>query len=168
MPFWDETLPVVERGKVFGVWCASYWKHGDLSTQGFNQLEQRKADPSKAASTSNMTLEQLLQATDFAPGDRCDTVIVAPEFREVIEKQTKTLLDPDLRALLNGAKFTHLIGDNCSWNVIYGGWVMESRVKEANNPQTHIEFKVMKGANHFLMWDEPEVCMKELLSCMEY
>ncbi|KIJ48137.1 hypothetical protein M422DRAFT_247882 [Sphaerobolus stellatus SS14] len=167
-PLRDETLPAEERGKVFRVWCASYWKHRDLSTQDFNQLEQRKADPSKAASTSNMTLEQLLQATDFAPGDRCETVVMAPGFKEVIEKQTKTLLDLDLRALLNGTKFTHLFGDNCPWSIIYGAWVMESRVKEVNNPQTHIDFKVIKGANHFLMWDEPEVCMKELLGCMEY
>ncbi|KIJ55931.1 hypothetical protein M422DRAFT_23445 [Sphaerobolus stellatus SS14] len=164
----DETLPAEERGKVFGVWVASYWKHGDLSTHDFNQLEQRKADPSKAASTSNMTLEQLLQATDFAPGDRCDTLVVAPEFKEVLEKQTKILLDPDLRALLNRAKFTYLFCDNSPWNIIYGAWVMENRVKEANNTQTHIDFKVMKGANHFLMWDEPEIFMKELLSCMEY
>jgi len=167
VPLWDESLAPEARGPAFGIWAASYWKHGNLSTHDIGQLNQRDAEKSKKPSTENMGGE-ILSAADFTVGDKCETVLVAPEFKNVLDKQTdKALFDPSVRKVWAGASFTHLYGDANSWNIIYSNWILEDKVKSAGTPKPLIDFKVITGANHFVMWDEPETALDNLQACIK-
>ncbi|TFK38672.1 hypothetical protein BDQ12DRAFT_735341 [Crucibulum laeve] len=166
VPLWDEALAPEARGPAFGVWAASYWKHGDIFSRNFDQLEHRIPDLSKKPSTDNMTHEELLSLTDFVPGGKCETILCEPEFANVLMNQTqKALFDPEVRKTWSRAEFWNMYSDSNPWNVVYASWILEEMVKAAKTVQPLLKFKVNEGANHFLMWDEPEKALHALQDC---
>ncbi|TFK37072.1 hypothetical protein BDQ12DRAFT_653349 [Crucibulum laeve] len=166
VPLWDETLAPEARGPAFGVWAASYWKHGDISSRNFDQFEHRIPDPSKKPSTDNMTREELFSLADFAPGGKCETILCEPAFANVLMNQTqKALFAPEVRKSWYGAEFWNMYGDSNPWNIIYSPWILEQKVKAAKTVQPLLKFKANEGANHFLMWDEPEKALRAIQDC---
>ncbi|KAF8891933.1 Alpha/Beta hydrolase protein [Gymnopilus junonius] len=161
VPLWDDDLPPEARGPAFGIWAASYWKHGDISTHDLKVFNYRDAEKYPAPSTENMG-EELFSVTDFTAGDKCETVLVEPVFFGILSRQRdKALFDSATRDSWAGASFTHMYGDANSWNVIYSNWFLEDKVKTLNagKGKELISFKLIPGANHFLMWDEPEAAL---------
>lgn len=98
-----------------------------------------------------MKPEELFAMADFAAGEKCETVIVAPEFRNVlVDLVEKGLFDTAIRSAWGHTKFWHIYGDANAWNVFYAAWALEERVASAGNPALDIRFKVLNGANHFV------------------
>ncbi|KAF8898011.1 hypothetical protein CPB84DRAFT_1681629 [Gymnopilus junonius] len=126
VPLFDTSLPPEARGPTFGVWVSSYFKHGNLSSHNFDQLNQRDPDPSRQATILKMTPEEIAANTDFAPGPKYDTVLCSPSFAGVHWDQTnKALFDPECREQWGGLDVVHMYGDSNSWIILNGLWSLE-------------------------------------------
>ncbi|RDB18206.1 hypothetical protein Hypma_000572 [Hypsizygus marmoreus] len=162
LPLWAPELPVEVRGAVFGKWCASYFKHGNLASRDFSELNQRDADPLRPATIETMTQEELFSVADFAPGPKCETILADSTFESVLAAQrVKLLFESTVQKEWGGVKIWHLYGDANCWNVIYSAWAIEEKDKSSS-----IHTKIIEGANHFLMWESPEEAIKVLRECI--
>ncbi|KAF8966233.1 Alpha/Beta hydrolase protein [Flammula alnicola] len=163
VPLWDEELPPEARSPTFVKWCASYFTHGDTASRDFSVLNHRTPDADKKATIETMTHEELFSVADFGPGDKCDTILAEPVFGKVHADQVqKALFDKAIRESWGGLKIWHMYGEANSWPGIYSAWVLEKMVTS----QLDVSFKPIEGANHFLMWDEPEKALIVLKECV--
>ena len=140
-------IPEEARGPAFAKWVSSYFKHGDLRSRDFSQLEQREGDPSKKPTTDTIPLEELLAITDFGPCAKCETVLVeSEEFLSIYIKQTtKALFDPQIREGWGEHPVWFVYCEASIWNAHYTAWSLEKMVKTSE-----ISFKLIPGANHFV------------------
>ncbi|KAF8974274.1 Alpha/Beta hydrolase protein [Flammula alnicola] len=137
IPLWDDEIPPEARGPAFG--------------------------SDKKATIETMTHEELFSVADFGPGDKCDTILVQPPFRKVLSDQLKkALFEKTIRESWGGIKIWHMYCEASAWNAVYSAWVLEKMV----TPQLEVAFKPIEGANHFLMWDEPEKALVVLKDCV--
>jgi hypothetical protein len=126
-----------------------YWEHGDLSTRDYRQLEQRNQYASKPATITTWTPEEIAASTDFTSGPRHDLHIGSLEQVNVLHEHSfKGLFDPKKRAAWKNARFSYIYGDMNPWNVIYGVWTIEEKLKD--NPELHIDIKTIPGSNHMV------------------
>ncbi|KAJ7849293.1 hypothetical protein B0H13DRAFT_2361314 [Mycena leptocephala] len=150
IPHTDPNIAPESRGFAFAKWVSSYFIHGDL----------------KSATVETLSPEDLFAMTDFGPAEKYDNIIGLPPFAGAVFKQTnKALFDPTVRAAWSQTRFWTLYGSAEPWPIIYGAWFLEAQSHEMNNPELVIEFKVIDGSNHFLVWEDPEKAINELKEC---
>jgi hypothetical protein len=140
-------IPVEARGPAFAKWVSSYFKHGDLSSRDFSQLEQHEGDTLKIPTTDTIPLEELLSITDFGPVANCERVLVESEhFLSICMKQmTKALFDPQIREDWGEHPVWFVYCEATIWNVHYTAWNLEEMDKTSE-----INFKAIPDANHFV------------------
>ena len=147
-PLFDQTLTIEERGKTFGVWVSSYFKHGtdDPYFQDFDQLNQNDPDPSRQSTILKMTMEEIAASTDFRPGPICDMPLISAGFASILFEQTnKALFSPLFREEWGSLDVLHLYGTANSWIVVYSASLLKKRSTGKELQQCPIE-----GANHFV------------------
>ncbi|KAJ7821485.1 Alpha/Beta hydrolase protein [Mycena leptocephala] len=166
MPHTDPDIPPEVRGPAFVKWVSSYFIHGDLSTHNLDHLTYNNTDPLKPSTIEALEPGVLFSIADLAPADKYDNIIGLPPFQGPVFAQTnKALFDPALRGAWSGAKFWNLYGSAEPWNIIYAAWFLEDKSRAANTPELAINSKVIEGANHFLVWENPEDAVRELKKC---
>ncbi|KAJ7039386.1 Alpha/Beta hydrolase protein [Mycena alexandri] len=166
IPHTDPDIAPESRGPAFAKWVSSYFLHGDLSTHNVNQLTYSNIDSQRVPTIETLRPEELFGMTDFAPGDKYDSIVgLSPFAGPVFKQTTKALFDPTVRKLWNGARFWNVYGNAEPWNIIYTAWFLEEQLRAANCPELVINFKVMDGSNHFLVWEDPERAINELKEC---
>ncbi|KAF7324448.1 AB hydrolase-1 domain-containing protein [Mycena venus] len=166
IPHTDPNIAPESRGFAFAKWVSSYFIHGDLSSHDIDHLTYTNTDPSKSATIETLRPEDLFAMTDFAPAEKYDNIIGLPPFAGAVFKQTnKALFDPTVRAAWSQTRFWTVYGSAEPWTIIYGAWFLEDQSHEMNNPELAIEFKVIDGGNHFLVWEDPEKAINELKEC---
>ncbi|KAF8215076.1 hypothetical protein K438DRAFT_1955069 [Mycena galopus ATCC 62051] len=167
IPLYDQDLAPAARGLAFGKWVTSYFTHGDLSTRDPDQLNYRDTDPSRKPTFDDTPIEELLSIVDMSVGDKCDTILVEPPFAAVLSALTeKALFDPEIRAAWRGTKVSYMYATATSWNGYLALWDIERRV-EAAQGNAPIAFRLIQGANHFVMWEDPSLTLDELISCIK-
>ncbi|KAK7039326.1 AB hydrolase-1 domain-containing protein [Favolaschia claudopus] len=164
-PLHDQNLSLAARVPAFGKWVSSYYVHNDLATYDPEQLNYRDADPSRKATFEDMPVKELLTLVDFTVGDKCDTALLEPRFVSVLASSTnKALFDPEIRNVWKDVKIVHLYGQADQWTSLFAVGHMKKRVEEAQG-RPPITFRCNEGANHFIMWEDPDFTLKELLEC---
>jgi len=160
-PLMDHDIPEEARGPAFAKWVSSYYKHGDISSQDLSQLNQCEGDASKKPTTDTIPLEELLTITDFGPAAKYETFIVeSQQFLTVFMNQTtKALFDPQIRDVWGEHPVWFVYFEASIWLAIYAAWKLKEEDKNSE-----INFISIPGANHFLMWDEPEQFVSLLTS----
>ncbi|KAJ6483974.1 Alpha/Beta hydrolase protein [Mycena sanguinolenta] len=166
IPHDDPDVPVEARGPAFAKWVSSYFMHGDLSTRNIDNLAYNNTDPNKPSTMETFKPEEFLAMTDFGPADRYDSIVCLPPFADVVSKQTnKALFDVTVREAWSGARFWNVYGTAEPWNIIYAAWVLEAQSRATHNSKLALDFKVIPGCNHFLVWEDPERAINELKEC---
>ncbi|KAF9550052.1 alpha/beta-hydrolase [Agrocybe pediades] len=165
IPLWDPKSPPEDRRKFFIEWAASYFQHGDLSTHDTTQLNFRTPDASKPPTITTMTPGELSSAVDFTATGGLDTAILGNNFASTLNHQMrKALFDPVItQEVWMRTPLYHLYGDACPWTIIHAAWVVRDEVREMKAPLKEV---VIEGANHFPMWDIPEVALDTLCRCL--
>ncbi|KAJ6483304.1 Alpha/Beta hydrolase protein [Mycena sanguinolenta] len=146
VPLYDMTIPDDARGQKFGVWVASYFTHGDLSTHDEKNL-QRKPDEKPV-------------------GVKCDTNLTEPTFKGIVKIIDSALLDSKTREAWGHPKVAYMWGEEAAWTVPWAVWDVEDRVQDAKG-KVPITFYPIPGSNHFLMWEDENRALKVLLKCTE-
>ncbi|KAJ7174608.1 Alpha/Beta hydrolase protein [Mycena filopes] len=185
IPHTDPTIPPSARGPAFAKWVSSFFAHGDLALRALSSLTYPAPSDSAQVQVKAPTLEKLSPTdlgamTSFAPGDKYDNVLGLPPFAPLVAAQVEAgLFDPRVRMAWasggansdlkrnqwGGAKFWHVYGDAEPWNVIWAGWYLEDRSAAAVE-ELKIQSKVVEGANHFLVWEDPEGAIGVLKGCL--
>ncbi|KAJ7239193.1 hypothetical protein B0H12DRAFT_1190045 [Mycena haematopus] len=166
IPHEDPDIPAEGRGPAFAKWVSSYFIHGDLLTHNIDNLTYNNTDPDKLSTIETLTPEEFLSMTDFAPGERYDSIVGLSPFAGVVFKQTmKALFDSTVREAWSGARFWNVYGSAEPWNIIYGAWFLEDQSRAMDNPKLALNLKVITGSNHFLVWEDPERAIDELKKC---
>ncbi|KAF8961166.1 hypothetical protein BDZ97DRAFT_1664687 [Flammula alnicola] len=147
-PLWEESIPQEDRNAVFAKWVAGYFRHGNLASRDFSQLNQRDFDTiSRTPTTERMTDDELRSVTNFGPGAECEIPLGAPGiFTPVLADQlSRALFDPKIRADWGGLEVCLLYSESTIWTIVYAAWILEERAKDGE-----ISFKPVKDANHFV------------------
>ncbi|KAJ7260698.1 Alpha/Beta hydrolase protein [Mycena rebaudengoi] len=165
LPLDDTNIRKELRSRAFGKWVAQYFVQ-EFSAQNRDpaKLNFHYADLTKNPTFENTPQPEILTLIDTTVGDKCDTYLLGPSFANVVSAMTnKALFDPLTGSIWGDSKVCHIYGTQCSGYVIFAAWKVEDWVK--SNPSTHIYFRAMDGVNHFLMWDDPERALDEILAC---
>ncbi|KAJ7476879.1 Alpha/Beta hydrolase protein [Mycena galericulata] len=166
IPHTDPAIAPEARGPAFAKWVSSYFVHGDLSTRNLDSLTYSNTDPLKLSTIETLKPEELLSIADFAPADKYDSIVGLPPFEGAVFKQTqKALFDYTVREAWGPTRFWNVYGSAEPWNIIYAAWFLEDQSRTSNTPELAINFKVIDGSNHFLVWEDPERALKELKEC---
>ncbi|KAF7354618.1 AB hydrolase-1 domain-containing protein [Mycena sanguinolenta] len=166
IPHTDPDIPAEARGPAFAKWVSSYFLHGDLSTRSMDQLTYNNFDPDRPATIEILKPEELFDMTDFSPAEKYDNIVGLPPFESAVFNQTnKALFDSSVREAWSAARFWSVYGSAEPWNIIYGAWFLEDKLRTINDPNFAINFKVLEGCNHFLVWEDPEKAIDELKEC---
>ncbi|KAJ7855636.1 hypothetical protein B0H14DRAFT_2754489 [Mycena olivaceomarginata] len=159
LPLHDKELAPAERGPAFSKWVESYFVHGDLSTRDPAQLNFRHPDPSRKPTYADMPPAEVLDIVDLSVGDKCDTILSEPPFAGVLSAMVdKALFDPETRASWKGAK-------DSPGNMHFGVWDLERRAEAAGGSASITFRPPIEGANHFVMWEDPNLTLDELIAC---
>ncbi|KAF9484142.1 alpha/beta-hydrolase [Pholiota conissans] len=159
-PLTDPSIPPQNRVDAFKIWVSGYFKHGDLSTKDFAQLNQRDFESNARKPTvSTMSDEECASMFDASTGAEFDAPVTSPgNFESILRSLTpKALFDSEIRREWGRLRIHFMFGENTIWPIISPMWELEERARWAG-----IEHEFVKGGNHFLMWDEPETFMNSL------
>ena len=143
-------VSIEARASAFAKWVSGYYKHGDLSSREFSQLNQHELDTTRKPTTDTIPFEELLTIINSGPGPKYDTLLIEPEQLPVFMKQTtKALFDPEIRESWGEHPVWIVYCEDGIWNVHYAAWNLEKMVKASE-----VNFKLIPGANHFvrLVW----------------
>ncbi|CAK5266495.1 unnamed protein product [Mycena citricolor] len=160
----DPHIPANELGTFFSRWVSSFFVHGDLSTRDACALTYDRTDPHRLPTTARIPMNHL---TDFAAGFKYDATLISSSFSGVAAKLVdKTLFDVHVRGeLLKDTRFFVLSSSADSWTTIYASWKLEERMLAEAKPECSITFKMVEGANHFFMIEDPQGTIDCFMRC---
>ncbi|KAF9042291.1 hypothetical protein BJ165DRAFT_1529720 [Panaeolus papilionaceus] len=171
VPLYDELIEPEKRGTAFGVWVAAHWRHGDIASHDFKQLEQRIPLEQPPPSIYGISPDKLMVMMNLSLDCQIpDTMLLTtPNILAVQQRQTqKAFLDPSIKKMWGDLKICHMVGDANCWPVIYGHWCLEDMVrKEVDTSAINMGFKTLEGGNHFVMWEHPDLTLDALQACLE-
>ena len=134
---------------------SSYFKHGTNPNHDLDSLLYRwECDPSKKSTIETMSKEELASMLAVTAGHHSETRMIDRDNLPVTNKQMmKALFNKEVRRLWPNTGFYLLYGDESVWNVIYGAWYIEDKIKDIsgkNEGDFKITIRVQEGANHFV------------------
>ncbi|EKM50559.1 uncharacterized protein PHACADRAFT_188120 [Phanerochaete carnosa HHB-10118-sp] len=136
----DESIPLPMRTPMINYWVSAYFDHGDLKTA-----------ISILSSTSSPRRR----------GFRAYTTCLPSSLRALYEK---TVFDKKAREILPHMKVCALFGGRTSAVSLPSMFAMEG--DDRAHGGGNICFRLIKGGNHFMHWDEPELTLETLLDAM--
>jgi len=167
VPLYDLTLSPEERAAAFEKWLSYHYPHPDLASHDPATLIYKLDAPVKTPSFTGISREDFLTMVDFSAYRNGD-IIGTPPYRGILAAERQNaLLSAQIRQGWENAKFCCIYGDQSPWNVQWGTWCLEKLIRDANNPQFSIHFKAMKGANHFVMSDNPTLPLQTIKELIE-
>ncbi|EKM51921.1 uncharacterized protein PHACADRAFT_165254 [Phanerochaete carnosa HHB-10118-sp] len=163
-PFRDENIPPAQRASTFNSWVTAYFDHGDISKRDLDALEYVTPSPTRMPSITNMSAEQQAAivyngcalTSEFPLAGNCAQQVYATYQKAVFDQKTR-------ESLLNTAIWV-LCGDSGPSFSLSTLWVMEEDDKAHGGGK--IQFRLLKGANHCMFWDYPEVTLRAILDTM--
>lgn len=169
-PLYDESIPPEKRGSAFNAWICLYFPHPNLQSRDPKTLIYKLTEinpPLKAPTFTGISLDEIMTMIDPTAGVRRDDMIGQPEFKELVKGRVeKARFNPETRDAWGNPQVYCIYGDGPSWNIQWAVWCFEDRVKAANNEKITMTFKVMKGANHMVMYNFPELFVDTIAGCI--
>ncbi|CAK5266496.1 unnamed protein product [Mycena citricolor] len=155
VPHSDPDIPSDELSTFFARWVSSFFIHGDLTAHDPSALTYDLTDPRRPPTTARISMEHLI---DFTASSKYDDALISQGFGSVTAKLIdKSLFDVHVRGKLwIDTQFFVVAGSADSWPTIYASWKLEERMLAEAKPECSITFKMVEGANHFFMIEDPQ------------
>ncbi|KAL5532480.1 hypothetical protein ACEPAF_6050 [Sanghuangporus sanghuang] len=184
-PLWDDEISLERKPAVIDDWFTSYYNHPyfshppESSRRDFSALHPRFPPKQvKPSTNTNRTPEELAAMTDPNPVMRSEIAFYFVVRGSTLYEQYKAALTSSLKLtptspatpfLFPDFKISVVNGTRTVWNIIWTAWEMQKDLERWKNEGMNVRpvnFITIEGANHFALWDEPEVLMKTLASCL--
>nr|GAT50171.1 predicted protein [Mycena chlorophos] len=175
VPHTDPAIPPAEKDTAFAKWVSAFFEHpGDLSTHELSALTYPaplNPPPDKKPTILRMTRDEVESVVNLAPGPRYDDFISFPPYAGILAAQAqRALWNAETRKAWvrmneprSGGLWAIYATADC-WSTIQAGWVLEEAAKD--HPGLPMRFQVLEGANHFLMWEDPQRALDVFKRCM--
>ncbi|KAI0942664.1 hypothetical protein AcW1_003230 [Taiwanofungus camphoratus] len=160
----DTTIPPEARDPVFTRWITAYFTHGDLSTRDPDVLEYVVPATFRAPSIYNMSAEQITQIVYERVASTTDLSIMIGLGPHPLATYRKACFDRTIREKVPKMNVWVCTGDVTASFSPPAFWDLQ-KDNEANGGGL-VTFKVIKGVNHFMHWDEPEIAIKNYLEAL--
>ncbi|KAI8973116.1 Alpha/Beta hydrolase protein [Trametes punicea] len=154
----DQSIPEDLRDQFFMQWITSYFEHGDLSTRDLDVISYILPATSRTPTVFNIPKEQLAAMTYIPPASGSDMLFMLSCTSQLNASYKKACFDLNVRRLLPKMKVFAFAGDvTCPFS-FPAFWAMEAD-NEAHGGGM-ITFKMVKGINHFVHWDDPDLTLQ--------
>ncbi|KAL5483652.1 hypothetical protein ACEPAI_8885 [Sanghuangporus weigelae] len=184
-PLWDDEIPLERKPAVIDAWFTSYYDHPYFSRspesrhREFSTLHPRfPLKPVKPSTSTNRAPEEVAAVTDPNPVMRSEIAFYFTIRESTLHQQYKAALASPLKPTSTSPatpfpfpnlKLSVVNGTRTVWNIIWTAWEMQKDLERWKNEEMNVRpvnFITIEGANHFALWDEPEVLMKTLAACL--
>ncbi|EIM81598.1 alpha/beta-hydrolase [Stereum hirsutum FP-91666 SS1] len=183
-PLSHPSLAPGEGAKIFPAWVSGYYAHGDSASE----LEHRIALAEPTPTILTMSPEDIqakLHAPPAIPGGSDDLLVVTGiqhGLYDTMRRATLFFANPGVaeaeageeegeeeavRGDWKGIELRYIWCDRSVWEVPWGTWALQAELQEARKAGKETRNVVLvrlKGANHFVHWDQPERALRALLA----
>ncbi|OSD07675.1 hypothetical protein PYCCODRAFT_1357773 [Trametes coccinea BRFM310] len=164
-PMIDQSIPEEFRGPMHAQWITSYFKHGDLSTRNLDSVSYVLPTTARVPTIYNIPEERLAEISYAPPTMGSDLLMMLYFANQLNASYKKACFDQGIRQVLPNLKVTMFAGDMSNATTYPAYWVMEDDDKASGGGK--INFKgFVKGINHFVVWDEPELTLKAYMDAI--
>ncbi|KAH8114810.1 Alpha/Beta hydrolase protein [Phellopilus nigrolimitatus] len=174
-PSLDPDIPEDKLGLVFAKWVSSYYAHPAYSDtfpgeklhhRSIGSLQDRLPEnPYRASTSDTLTAEELVLITDAAPANRSEQPLSFNVHPSTFHDQARRALLRDNRDLLPRLKTRLVYGLASISGIQRAAWELEkdcTKWRTESGQVRPIEFIPIKGANHFMHWDDADIFLKVL------
>lgn len=154
----DNTVPENLRLAAFVQWCTSYFDHTDIVGRDLDKLSWVLASPSRAPTFFNgVPLEIQRYGEDAAT----DLPFLFFFSKQILGAYRKAFLDSEV---FPNMRRSFVCGDKTCAFGIAGLWAVQDDSKKLRGAGAkEFHHKIIKGANHFVHWDDPEKALDAFL-----
>ncbi|TBU24586.1 hypothetical protein BD311DRAFT_701753 [Dichomitus squalens] len=174
-PLNDGTLPAEQYAQLMAKWITAYFPHGDSP----EQYEYKTYLTSPPPTFTVMTEEERQSTKHDAPGDSKSgsdyLLMIAARQSGLFDTLRKNALrlPPPNASLVGDAwkdvEVRNLLCDRSLWFILWADANLRREVadeRKAGIPLRPVTFTRVRGANHFVHWDEPERAMHAILDAV--
>ncbi|TBU49451.1 hypothetical protein BD309DRAFT_851425 [Dichomitus squalens] len=171
-PLADRTIPAEKRAQLFAEWVTAYFHQGDVP----EQYESRRYLASPPPTFTVMTEEERQSTQHHTPGDSrggSDHLLMGSGYESGLfaSLRKNALRLPPPNAFLVGdawkdVEVRNLWCDHSFWLALWNEVNLRREIEEerrAGISLRPVTFVRVRGANHFVHWDEPERAMCAIL-----
>ncbi|KAF9801423.1 hypothetical protein IEO21_10112 [Rhodonia placenta] len=160
----DTTIQESDRDPLFTQWITSYFHHGDLSKRDPNLLTYVVPATFRAPSVFTMSDEQIAEIVYQPPASTSDMLFMIRFSEQLLASHRKACFYENLRQLVPRMKIWALTGDSTASFSLPAFWALQEEDEAVGGGR--INFKIVKGVNHFMHWDEPELTIQTYLEAL--
>lgn len=160
----DTTIQESDRDPLFTQWITSYFRHGDLSKRDLDLLTYVVPATFRAPSVFTMSDEQIAEIVYQPPASTSDMLFMIRFSEQLLASHRKAFFDKNLRQLVPRMKVWAFTGDSTASFSLPSFWALQEEDEAAGGGR--INFKIVKGVNHFMHWDEPELTIQTYLEAL--
>ncbi|KAI0359970.1 hypothetical protein OH77DRAFT_1446728 [Trametes cingulata] len=170
-PLFDEELPLEDREGAFTKWVSGYYVHGDT----LDTLERRAYLLSPPPTLSTLTSEDVQRTLCLPPGEPggSDQVLLHTAIGVGLfgMQRDQALYLPAPGTPIEGdawpdVEVRHVLGERSICEAIWGAMMLRKEVEAGyaqGLPIRRVRMVSIKGANHFVQWDQPELALRSLV-----
>ncbi|KAI0776700.1 Alpha/Beta hydrolase protein [Trametes elegans] len=168
-PLFDLEIPHEERERVFTNWVSGYYVHGDT----IDSMERKTPLRDPPPTLSTLTPEEVARALYLPPGGPggSDEILLNTGLKLGLfatlregalylpegETQGDLWLDTEVR---------YVSCERSVWEMPWGTLALKEELaksRKAGRPLRNVRLVFVKGANHFICWDQPELALRALI-----
>ncbi|KAI0830065.1 hypothetical protein BC628DRAFT_1408261 [Trametes gibbosa] len=168
-PLFDPEIPPNDRDKVFANWVSGYYVHGDT----LETLERKTPLRDPPPTLSTLTHEEIARTLCLPPGAPggsdamlLDLNVKYSIFATLREGGLYTHAGKPARDQWADVEVCHVSCEQSVWERAWGNILLEKDMSAARVhglPMRDIRLVSIKGANHFVQWDTPELTLRALV-----
>ncbi|KAK0484416.1 hypothetical protein IW261DRAFT_1456391, partial [Armillaria novae-zelandiae] len=157
-PLNDTTIPENLRLPAFGQWSTGYFDHGHITLSSAHNLDSLSwvlSSPERVPSFYNIPAHELKTIATYGNDASTDLPFLYFFSNQLKATYNKVFNDTNIAEKFPHMKKSFLCGEKTSAFAVAGWWAAQDDQKD-NGTDTGVKFKLIHGANRFLIWDDPE------------
>ncbi|KAK0224192.1 hypothetical protein IW262DRAFT_879465 [Armillaria fumosa] len=157
-PLVDTTMPEDLRLPAFGQWCTGYFDHGNITLSSAHDLDSLSwilTAPEYVPTFYKIPVEELERIARYGSDAATDLPFLFFFADQLNAVYRKAFNDEGISAILPLLKRSFLCGDKTGAFGVSGLWAVQDDQVE-NGTGTTVDYKLVPGGNHFMIWDNPE------------
>ncbi|KAH9856243.1 hypothetical protein C2E23DRAFT_772694 [Lenzites betulinus] len=168
-PLFDSDIPLNDREKVFASWVSGYYIHGDTVETLERKIPLREPPPT----LSTLTHEEIARTLCLPPGGPggsdsmlLDLNVKFGIFATLREAALYTHVGEPAVDQWQDVEVRHVLCEQSVWETPWGTMLLEKDMETARAqglPMRKIRVVKIKGANHFVHWDTPDLVLRALI-----